>query len=422
MQGLIAALTPIATLAATAPAWAHDGTAEHASWLPVEPWVLLSLALTATLHAVGFRQLRRRSGDRIAATRAVAAFGAAILILLAALATPADRLSAQLFSVHMVQHLVLMLAAAPLLVWGRAAIVLLWGLPPGLRRSGGSWWARSGLPRVLRPVLAHPLAIWIWFCGAFVFWHLPGPYAWALQNEAVHVLEHLLFLLTAFAFWSVVIEPLGRRRLDYGASLLFVATAAIISALPGALMILASQPLYAVHAHGVADWGLTLVQDQQLGGLIMWIPAGFAYLAAISVLFVRWLQEAERRSATGLQRAAPLVGLGALLVLGGCDEAGVGTRFTDVGDPEQGALYISEAGCGSCHIIPGIDGAEGLVGPPLDHMGKRIFVAGLLRNTPANMVTWLLDPQEVVPGNAMPDIGLSEEQARDITAYLYTLD
>jgi cytochrome c2 len=165
-----------------------------------------------------------------------------------------------------------------------------------------------------------------------------------------------------------------------------------------------------------------LVQDQQLGGLIMWIPAGFAYLAAISVLFVRWLQEAERRSATGLQRAAPLVGLGALLVLGGCDEAGVGTRFTDVRDPEQGALYISEAGCGSCHIIPGIDGAEGLVGPPLDHMGKRIFVAGLLRNTPANMVTWLLDPQEVVPGNAMPDIGLSEEQARDITAYLYTLD
>ena len=62
------------------------------------------------------------------------------------------------------------------------------------------------------------------------------------------------------------------------------------------------------------------------------------------------------------------------------------------------------------------------VGPPLDHMGKRIFVAGLLRNTPANMVTWLLDPQAIVPGNAMPDMGLSEEQARDITAYLYTLD
>ncbi len=119
---------------------------------------------------------------------------------------------------------------------------------------------------------------------------------------------------------------------------------------------------------------------------------------------------------------ASLAGIGALLVLGGCDEAGVGTRFTDIGDPERGALYIEQIGCGSCHIIPGIDGARGLVGPPLDHMGKRVFVAGLLRNTPANMVTWLRDPQEVVPGNAMPDMGLSEEQARDITAYLYTLD
>jgi cytochrome c2 len=116
-----------------------------------------------------------------------------------------------------------------------------------------------------------------------------------------------------------------------------------------------------------------------------------------------------------------LAGLGALLA-GGCDEAEIGPRFTAIGDSERGALYIEQAGCGSCHIIPGIAGARGLVGPPLDHMGQRVFIAGLLRNTPANMVTWLRDPQEIVLGNAMPDMGLSEEQARDITAYLYTLD
>ena len=123
-----------------------------------------------------------------------------------------------------------------------------------------------------------------------------------------------------------------------------------------------------------------------------------------------------------LRRRATLASLGLLLALGGCEEAGVGTRFTAVGDPHQGALLIDQIGCGSCHMIPGIDAAEGLVGPPLDHMGKRIFIAGLLRNTPANTVIWLLDPQAIVPGNAMPDMGLSEEQARDITAYLYTLD
>ena len=122
-------------------------------------------------------------------------------------------------------------------------------------------------------------------------------------------------------------------------------------------------------------------------------------------------------------RAGALVAAAAAIsALGGCEETGVGTRFTDLGDPERGAVLIDQTGCGSCHMIPGVDGATGLVGPPLDHMGKRIFIAGLLRNTPANMVTWLLDPQQIVPGNAMPDMGLSEAQARDITAYLYTLD
>jgi putative membrane protein len=421
VRALIGVITALGAAGVTAPAWAHSGTVAQESWLPAEPWVLATLALTAITYAAGFRRLRRRSGDRIATTTAAGAFAASVLVLLAVLASPADHLSAQLFSAHMVQHLVLMLVAAPLLVWGRTAIVLVWAMPRRLRRFGGSWWAGTGLSRVLRTLLTHPLAIWIWFCGIFGFWHLPRPYAWALENEAIHVLEHAVFLLSAVAFWSVVIEPLGRRRLDYGASLLFVATAAIVSSLPGALMILASRPLYDGHAHGAADWGLTLVQDQQLGGLIMWIPAGIAYLAAISILFVLWLQEAERRSAVRLRRMAPLAGFSALLALGGCDEAGVGTRFTDIGDPERGALYIEQAGCGSCHEIPGIDGAEGLVGPPLDHMGKRIFIAGLMRNTPANMMTWLQNPQEIVPGNAMPDMGITDEQARDITAYLYTL-
>jgi cytochrome c2 len=147
---------------------------------------------------------------------------------------------------------------------------------------------------------------------------------------------------------------------------------------------------------------------------------GFACLAVPSVQSV--LGWAARRRAVRVERMALLRAIGALLVVGGCDETGVGTRFTDIGDPGRGALYIEQMGCGSCHIIPGIAGARGLVGPPLDYMGKRIFIAGLLRNTPANMVTWLRDPQEIVPGNAMPDMGLSEEQARDITAYLYTLD
>ena len=149
---------------------------------------------------------------------------------------------------------------------------------------------------------------------------------------------------------------------------------------------------------------------------------GLACRAAAVAVVARRLPRPERPGAVRIARLTPYAALGALLAFGGCDDAGVGTRFTEIGSAERGALYIEQIGCGSCHIIPGIDGARGLVGPPLDHMGRRIYIAGLLRNTPANMITWLRDPQEVVPGNAMPDMGLSEEQARDITAYLYTLE
>lgn len=91
------------------------------------------------------------------------------------------------------------------------------------------------------------------------------------------------------------------------------------------------------------------------------------------------------------------------------------------GDPKRGAAEIRNPGCGSCHRIPGIAGADGLVGPPLDVISRRIYLAGVLRNTPENMIAWLQNPQRFVPGNAMPNMNLSEAQSRDIAAYLYTL-
>ncbi len=120
--------------------------------------------------------------------------------------------------------------------------------------------------------------------------------------------------------------------------------------------------------------------------------------------------------------------LAAALVLPGCWPAKDSARSASVqrarqiGDPEAGATLIRSTGCAGCHIVPGVDEARGLVGPPLDHMARRRFIAGMLHNTPDNMVLWLTRPQQVVPGNAMPDVGLSQAQAQDVTAYLYTLD
>lgn len=116
--------------------------------------------------------------------------------------------------------------------------------------------------------------------------------------------------------------------------------------------------------------------------------------------------------------------LGILLFLGAITLAGCSEESNPslaLGDPDVGQDLIVEFGCGSCHQIPGIIDATGLAAPPLDQMGARKYIAGKLRNSPDNMVRWLMDPQEVEPGTVMPDMGLSETQASDIAAYLYTL-
>jgi Cytochrome c2 len=91
-----------------------------------------------------------------------------------------------------------------------------------------------------------------------------------------------------------------------------------------------------------------------------------------------------------------------------------------VGNPEHGATLIAQYGCGSCHTISGIPNADGLVGPPLDGMARRVYIAGMLQNRPDNLVMWIQHPQAIVPGNVMPDMGIGKADARDMAAYLYT--
>jgi cytochrome c2 len=118
------------------------------------------------------------------------------------------------------------------------------------------------------------------------------------------------------------------------------------------------------------------------------------------------------------------VGAVVAAVVAGCGEQVRATRSPNAtfGDPEIGRQLIEHYGCGSCHRIPGVPEADGLVGPPLDSMGRRSFIAGQLPNTPDNMVRWLRNPPRVEPGTAMPDLGISTEEARNIAAYLSGLD
>ncbi|UUP16476.1 c-type cytochrome [Nitratireductor thuwali] len=121
-------------------------------------------------------------------------------------------------------------------------------------------------------------------------------------------------------------------------------------------------------------------------------------------------------------RAAGVAVMVIVLALAGCEESAIpqGMRIID-GNPERGALLIREYGCPTCHTIPGIRSANGIVGPPLDRFALRAFIAGRHANTPDNLVHWIMDAPDMAPHTAMPDMGISEDQARHIAAYLYTL-
>ena len=144
------------------------------------------------------------------------------------------------------------------------------------------------------------------FCGSFVLWHLPGPYRIPAAARYLAGLVALSFFGAGLAFWSAVAAPARVRRLGHGLALLMVVTAAVISGLPGALMTFAPRLLYPVSADTAAICGLTPFEDQQLAGLLMWIPMDAAFFAVAAWLFVAWLREAERQASFAGRRAAQL--------------------------------------------------------------------------------------------------------------------
>jgi cytochrome c len=136
----------------------------------------------------------------------------------------------------------------------------------------------------------------------------------------------------------------------------------------------------------------------------------------------RRLREAQARVIRMNPPAWPLPALTlACLFLAGCDAKSEKSPVNISGDPKRGMDLIKQYGCGGCHLIPGIVNATGNVGPPLLHVGTRTYIAGFFSNSPENMALWIQDPQRALPGNAMPRTGVTPQDSRDITAFLYTL-
>jgi cytochrome c2 len=262
----------------------------------------------------------------------------------------------------------------------------------------------------------HAIALWVW--------HLPGPYQSTLNSELMHSLQHISFLGSALLFWWTVFKSRG-SELGYGAAVFYLFGTALQTGALGALLTFAPRLWYPVYAATTGPWGLTPLEDQQLGGLIMWIPGSIPYVIAGLYMFARWLNAAEARSirrerAAFAVRAASIVIVAT--VLSSCDRASGDNRYQLANaDSERGRTAIRKYGCGTCHNIPGVSGAAGMVGPPLGQIAQRVYIAGVLPNEPDNMIRWLENPPGVDPKTAMPYMGVTPRDARDIAAYLYTL-
>lgn len=390
----------------------------HPAIVPGELWsawtleagVVLPVMAALLLYARGLHRVWRRAGEGRGVRHWQAwCFAGGMFTLALALVSPLHALGGALFSAHMTQHVLLMGVAAPLIVLGAPLTAFTWALPLRGRRTVSRVLGRGGFRSVWK-FLITPAVAWVLHAAAIWIWHAPSLYAATVTSELAHTAQHSSFVGTALLFWWAL-----RDRPRHGLAVLYLFTTAVHSSLLGALLAFSPEALYAPYESTAPAWGLSALEDQQLGGLIMWVPAGLVYFGAALALLASWMRQSER-SATRAVAAAALV-----LLAAGCDSGNAAEADPTLANPERGRAAVISYGCGACHEIAGVAGANGRVGPPLTGVAERVYIAGYLPNEPETMVQWIMVPQAFRQPTAMPNMGVTERDARDITAYLYSL-
>jgi putative membrane protein len=258
---------------------------------------LFLLELLIGFYALGVWKTWLRSRRGIGVGRGLAFVGS-MAALFAALISPLDLLADALFSAHMAQHMILILIAAPLFMVSAFPTAFLWALPRRWSRALVLGWRRGH--SIWRALTLPPVA-WAIFAVTLWLWHFPALYEAALKDSTVHFAEHGAFLATAGLFWWVLIRPVARRQVQYGVNVLYLFTTTLQTGALGALLTFSSAPWYPTYAS--TSTALTPLGDQQLAGLIMWLPGGVLYVLLASGYFIAWLNATERAMQARLVRS-----------------------------------------------------------------------------------------------------------------------
>lgn len=241
--------------------------------------------------------MKRRGSSKLVKPWRSVAYLAGLAVVAIALMSPIDVLSSQFFFMHMVQHLLLVMIAPPLLFVGDPMPIMIWGLPSGLRLEIGRWLRpESRFRRTVRS-LTTPGVVWFLFVATLVGWHDPRLYGLALESELVHDLEHLTFFGTAVLFWWHIIgsAPHIHKRLSPGVRIGYALSVVPPTALTGIAIAFASEPIYEYYMTVPRPGEMTVMQDQMLSGVIMWIPGSMMYIIAALILIAQIVRSEDSR-------------------------------------------------------------------------------------------------------------------------------
>jgi putative membrane protein len=263
----------------------------------LDPPLVLVLVL-AVLYAIGDRRTATAPPARAARRRQRACFSAGLAVLALALASPLDELSEQLFWAHMVQHVLLLVVAAPLFVLAQPWIRIWRALPLDARRPLARDLASGRRTRPLRAVshaLSRPATAFVAFNGVLLAWHVPALFDATLHSQVLHAFEHTLFFVTALMFWKQVIHsPPLHARLSSVQRIGYLVGAMVVSWILAVVLALARAPLYPFYAHEAGrPGGISALTDQQIAAGIMWVPGSITFLIVIFVYVHRWLAPAQ---------------------------------------------------------------------------------------------------------------------------------
>jgi putative membrane protein len=291
------ALIFFALMLTAAPAWAHEGPVH---WLDVrttwtlDPCVILPLALSAALYGIGAARLWRRAGQGHGVRLwQVLCFASGWAFLAVALVSPLHWLGERLFVAHMVEHEILMVVGAPLVMAAQPAAAMLWAFPKSGRQRIGTLARSPAVTRAWRGLM-NPVCATVLHGAALWIWHLPMLYEMALRVPRVHWLQHLSFLLTALLFWRALCRK-PPQEWGYGVAVMCLLVTSLHSGLLGLVIALARHPLYPLQTNAAAAWGVSASDDQQLAGLVMWVPTGVVYAVAALALCGLWILRSSRR-------------------------------------------------------------------------------------------------------------------------------